>query len=91
MKDRQFNISDPGDGNKKIPASISQYIRRYFDKELLTEIKISQNNDGAVHYLVNISQDNTLYHLKFNSEGVLVQKESEPLIELLDDETEITD
>lgn len=91
MKDPHFNFSGSGDEGKKIPAAISEYIKRFFDKEFLTEIKTSKDKKGMIFYHVNVSQDNTLYHLKFNTEGILVQKDSEPLMELLDDEDEIAD
>ena len=72
----------------RIPAGISDYIRNNFRKEFLSDIRPVQNKNGQLTFHVDISQDNTLYHLQFNDEGTLLIRYTEPLIELYDDEIE---
>lgn len=73
----------------KIPEAISEYIKKHFQGEFLTDIKTAKDNDGAVYYTVDISHENTLYHLEFNAIGKLMSEETEPIMEL-DDPDEYT-
>ena len=71
---------------EKIPANISAYIKKYFRDSFLLEIKSFKDRKGEQQFYIDISEDNTLYHLKFNTGGVLTQKETEPLLELHDED-----
>ena len=65
----------------ELPAGISEYIRKNFRDDYLTQIREVHEKNGEVYYFVDISHDDNLYHLKFNSRGVLVQQELEYLPE----------
>lgn len=69
-----------------IPPAISEYIRDHFKEDFLTEINSYMNSKGEINYSVDISNENTLYHLKFHSDGRLFQKDMEPINELNEDE-----
>lgn len=83
------------DESKKIiealPLGISEYLKEHFREDFLTETKKTINKAGKVTYNVQVSSQNSLYHLKFNSKGILIEKEMEPILELYDEEYGIVD
>ena len=92
-------MSNPGSDKKSeketlenIPYEINEYIRnKHFDEEFLADIRKSIDSKGQTIYNVEISHDDTLYKLQFNAEGVLINKETEPLFKYEDDEYGVVD
>ena len=77
----------PGSGNQhEMPAGISEYIRKNFRDDYLTQIREVREQNGEVYFFVDVSHDDNLYHLKFNSKGILVQQELEYLPEFPDED-----
>lgn len=77
---------------EKIPHEISEYIKnKKFDEEFLTDIKKVTDSKGQTTYKVEISHDETLYKLQFDSKGGLIKKDSEPLFKYEDDEYGVVD
>ncbi|OFY88003.1 MAG: hypothetical protein A3F72_08520 [Bacteroidetes bacterium RIFCSPLOWO2_12_FULL_35_15] len=75
----------------ELPYEISEYLKENFREDFLTEIKKTTTNDGKVIYKVDVSNEDQLYHLKFNSKGLLMEKEMEPILELDIDEYGVVD
>ncbi|PBQ30553.1 hypothetical protein CNR22_01795 [Sphingobacteriaceae bacterium] len=73
-----------------IPSPISDYIKNNFREDFLTEIHTLKDKNGKTFYRVDISHDNTLHHLKFDTQGTLILQEAEPLMELFDEEDNFT-
>ena len=73
---------------KPIPAGISEYIREHFRNDFLTDIRAVKNKSGELFYYVDVTHDKNLFHLKFDAYGNLLLRETEPIMEL-DDEDEI--
>jgi hypothetical protein len=71
-----------------IPAGISEYIRDHFRDDYLTEVRTVKNKAGDLFYFVDVTHDQNLFHLKFDAHGRLVLQETEPILQL-DDEEEI--
>ena len=69
----------------EIPFKISEYIKKNFEEEFLVDINSIKGKDGKILYKVDVGHENTLYHLEFNSDGMLVKMETEPILELSDD------
>ena len=77
---------------EQIPHEISEYIKnKHFDEEFLTCIRKVIDSKGQTIYNVEISQDEMLYKLQFNAEGILLKKETEPLFRYEDDEYGVVD
>ncbi|MGZ4033402.1 MAG: hypothetical protein ACXVPU_08270 [Bacteroidia bacterium] len=70
----------------KIPFGISEYIKKHFEGSFLSEIKEEADNAGQKIFKVDISHENSLYHLKFNSAGSIIEERSEPIWELSDED-----
>lgn len=77
--------------NTPVPPSISEYIKDKFRDNFLTEIKTIENKEGKQLYYVDVSHDNSIHHFRFNSEGILIGKDLEPINELNDGEDDIID
>ncbi len=69
-----------------IPAGISEYIKNHFRDDYLTDIRTVTGNSGDTSYFVDVTHDKSLFHLKFDSQGKLVLQETEPILDLDDDE-----
>ena len=65
----------------KIPSKINDYIKNYYQEDLVSNIEILQGDNGLVIYDIDICGDNFVYHLKFNSSGVLIEKNTESLVD----------
>lgn len=77
---------------EQIPYEIKEYIKnKHFDEEFFTDIKKDTDSKGQTIYNVEISHDEMLHKLQFNSEGVLIRKETEPLFKYEDDEYGVVD
>ncbi len=75
----------------QVPPAISEYINDKFRDNFLTEIKTIESKDGHLHYHVDVTHDNTMHHLKFNSDGLLIGKDLEPISELNDGDDDISE
>lgn len=73
------------------PERISVYLKNHFDSPFISDVKRIKDKRGNIFYKVNVSDEDTLYRLRFNQEGAMILKETEPLIELDDNEYEILD
>jgi len=71
---------------EKIPHKISEYISTNFKGECLTNIHSTSDRNGKIIYIVDVSHDNTIFHLKFNANGSLMDTQSEPLIEFSEED-----
>jgi hypothetical protein len=74
--------------HKSIPGGISEYIRNNFREDYLTDIESIKNSDGIEFFYVDVTHEDNVYHLKFNSRGELIQKEIES-VRFPDDEVEL--
>ncbi len=74
--------------HNSIPNGISEYIRENFSEDFLTEIKSVKDNKGVEFFYVDVTHEENIFHLKFNSRGELIQKEIES-VRFPDDEIEI--
>ncbi|TAH41616.1 MAG: hypothetical protein EYC69_08245 [Bacteroidetes bacterium] len=61
-----------------VERKIIDYIRNDFKEGFLMEIKRISESGGQNVYHVEVSQDNNLYNLDFNANGVLIKSEIEP-------------
>jgi hypothetical protein len=87
MKDIKLGKNLKTESLEKIPYEISEYIRNnHFDEEFFTDIRKSLDSNGKTIYNVEISSDGSLYKLKFNSEGKLIENEMDSLFESEEDE-----
>ncbi len=77
--------------NAEFPYEISEYLKENFGDDFLTEIKKTLNKEGESIYKVDVSSEDYLYHLKFNSIGALLEKNIEPILELDDQEYGVVD
>jgi hypothetical protein len=73
-----------------IPPGIIIYMRKYFDEKDMTGIK-QLKTKGQVCYTLDVTTEHNIYHLKFNSQGLLIEKVMEPLFEGILDETGVGD
>jgi hypothetical protein len=62
---------------KKIPYGISDYIREHFSEDFLFRVKEVNESKGHSVYVVEVSQDDYIYTLRFNEEGVLLNEDAE--------------
>lgn len=71
-----------------VPEKLSTYIKEQFGNSFTSGIKKVKTQAGKYVYLAEISQDDVLYHLKFNEHGELLSRQSEPYHEHGEDEFE---
>jgi hypothetical protein len=71
-----------------IPAGISEYIKQNFREDYLTEITSAKDAKGIEFFYVDVTHEDNIFHLKFNGNGELIQKEVEP-VRYPDDEVEL--
>jgi len=64
---------------KKLPFEISKYISDHYLEGQVTDIKTAKDKHGHKAYLVNISKNDMVYHLKFTESGKLITSDSEPI------------
>ena len=83
-------FSEPTISTARIPTRIFAYMKKYFDQKDLSGIKRLKNK-GQVYYKLDITTENNVYRLKFNSKGLLMEKVMEPLFDNILDETGVGD
>ena len=59
----------------KFPVGISEYLNKYFWGSFISDIKKEKDNKNQFFFKILVSDNQTLYHLKFNLEGNIEQKE----------------
>ena len=69
----------------RIPSGISEYIKINFKNGFLSDINSSKDRSGKRIHMVDIRHDNHLYHMKFDSNGNLLSRVSEPMVEMYDE------
>jgi len=61
-------------GNQgKIPMKAVEYIKSTFRKEFVFDLKGVRKYKGQQYYLVDVSKDDYIHHLRFNQSGHLVE------------------
>jgi len=61
----------------QLPAKASEYITKHFPGSFLCEVTHYKDVHGHLCYRVEISQDEQIYHLKFNEHGGLITRTAE--------------
>lgn len=81
--DTQFSIQKD---SSNVPNKIFDYINKNFENGFISDINSFKDKNGKLVYTVDISFDNNLYHMRFDSNGALLNRVVEPLLQLLDEE-----
>jgi hypothetical protein len=64
----------------KLPHhEVSTYIRNHFREGYLTNIKSMKGERGGISFKVDVTENDIVYHLEFDTEGKLINNESEPM------------
>lgn len=66
-------MNQPPKSIESIPIGINQYIHQHFKDDFLTDIRPVKNSKGENSWLVDVTHDSAIYHLVFDSKGVLVE------------------
>lgn len=61
-----------------IPAGISEYLNKYFWGRFIS-VKKEIDSKNQYFFKISISEDDTLYHLKFNLDGIIEHQETESI------------
>lgn len=61
-------------------GKITKFIVTHFKKDYQSHMSSRESNSGEKIHLVDVNQDDTIYHLQFNNRGELIQVGAEPLI-----------
>ena len=69
----------------RIPKEIAEYIKINFKDGFLSDISSAKDRSGKRIHMVDIRYHNNLYHVKFDSNGNLLSRVAEPLIEMYDE------
>jgi hypothetical protein len=64
------------------PIGISEYLNKYFWGSFISDIKKEKDNKDQLFFKILVSDGDHLYHLKFNLDGIIEQKETEQIWEL---------
>lgn len=59
---------------------ITKFIVTHFKKDYYSHMSSGENNRGEIIHLVDVNQDDTIYHLQFNNRGELMQVGAEPIM-----------
>ena len=63
--------------NRKLPYSISEYIKEHFREDFLAEVKETRQWNGRWYYTIEITKDDYIHTLKFNEDGKLITDEAD--------------
>jgi hypothetical protein len=58
-----------------VPVGISEYLNKYFWGNFISDVKKEKDDDNQFFFKILISDRDTLYHLKFNLDGVIKEKQ----------------
>lgn len=62
----------------KLPYNVSIYINTHFREGFLTRTYSVRDQYGHKDYIVDISQNDLIYHLIFNEQGKLINETVDP-------------
>jgi len=62
-----------------VPLGINEYIRTNFKDDFLTEIRPFTDKSGHVAWFVDVTHDSTVFHLRFNNDGLLMEQREDPI------------
>lgn len=62
-----------------VPSGINEYIRKNFKDDFLTEIRPFTDKSGQIAWFVDVTHDSTVYHLRFNNEGLLLEQNADSI------------
>lgn len=71
---------------KDVPQIILDYINKHYIEFFLSDVTSEIDGNYNVYYNVSASLENVIYHLKFDSDGMMVQRTIESLNEIFSDE-----
>jgi hypothetical protein len=66
---------------EKIPPKMLTYLIKNFEDGFVSDILEFKDSNGQTAYQAEISDDHLLYHLKFSIRGVLIDQETEPIVD----------
>lgn len=69
-----------------IPQVILDYINKHYIEFFLSDVTSEIDGNYNVYFTVSASLENVIYHLKFDSNGMMVQRTIESLNEIFSDE-----
>jgi len=69
-----------------VPNKIFDYINQNFSNGFLSDINSFKDKKGKLVYTVDVSFNECLYHMRFDSNGILLNRVAEPLLQLLEEE-----
>lgn len=64
---------------KLLPADINTYIKNAFVDDYLTEIRPYTDHHGNLSWFVDVTHNGSVYHLRFNAAGLLIDKDIETI------------
>ena len=70
-------MSNLSKSSEQVPAGINQYINENFKDDFLTDIRPVSDKKGEVNWIVDVTHNGCLYHLRFNGNGELMEKDIE--------------
>ncbi|MFN5323658.1 MAG: hypothetical protein ACK5C5_01960 [Bacteroidota bacterium] len=62
-----------------VPQGINDYIKDCFNDDFLTDIKPVIDAKGQTSWLVDVTHNSLVYHLRFNQMGALVDSQTEAI------------
>lgn len=65
--------------SESVPSGINLYIQENFKDDFLTDIRPITSSKGETFWLVDVTHNNNLFHLRFNHDGELMEKDVEPV------------
>lgn len=57
-----------------VPSGINEYIRTHFKDDYLTNIRPFTDKSGQTAWFVDVTHDSTVYHLRFDKDGHLIEQ-----------------
>ena len=87
---KRKNTKAGSNNNRTIPSQILSYMKRYFEGQDLSNLKLVKKG-GQVFYKIDVNKGSNIYRMKFNSQGLLMEKVMEPVFDSVFDETGVGD
>ena len=66
----------------KFPSGISEYLNKHFWGRFISDVKKEKDDENHFFFKILINDGDNLYHLKFNVDGKIEQKDTEPIWEV---------
>jgi hypothetical protein len=64
-----------------VSKRIYDYIKEHFSGGLFSGLRKLYDQNRRPFFRIDVDHENTLYHLKFNSKGIMLKADAEPLME----------